>query len=82
MSALLRRNHAILCAGRSPEALQRHYLPARAIYADLTTDTVEDWLPRLAEVDAVINAAGAMRADLKRLQHHGPCELFAPALGQ
>jgi uncharacterized protein YbjT (DUF2867 family) len=76
VSELMRRNHSLLCAGRRPVALMQRFPRSRAMRADLASDTADDWLPRLRGVDAVINATGAMHADLERLQHHGPCELF------
>jgi len=39
-------------------------------------DTAGDWNNRLVGVDGVINAAGALRGDLHRLQHTGPAALF------
>jgi uncharacterized protein YbjT (DUF2867 family) len=76
VNELMRRNHSLLCAGRRPSALMQRFPRSRVMRADLTSDTANDWLPRLQGVDAVVNAAGAMHADLEGLQHHGPCELF------
>lgn len=58
-AALLRAGHVVRAAGRSPRGL-----PAGAIFvpADFTRDhEPAAWLPRLAGVDAVVNAVGILR---------------------
>jgi uncharacterized protein YbjT (DUF2867 family) len=44
--------------------------------ADLARDDMAAWVPRLAGIDAVINAAGLLRGDLEGVHHHGPRALF------
>ena len=55
--------------------------PGRIVHADLMRDvTPTDWLPRLAGVNAVINAAGILRetadATFERVHTLGPIALF------
>jgi uncharacterized protein YbjT (DUF2867 family) len=70
------RGHEVLPCGRDPEALARRFPACTPVAADLARDGVADWLPRLARVHVVINAAGALSGDLEALQAKGPSVLF------
>ncbi len=70
---LLRDGHRVAAAGRSVETGQRLLPEARWFAADLNHMTrPEDWRAHLANIDAVINASGALqtgaRDDLGRVQ--------------
>jgi uncharacterized protein YbjT (DUF2867 family) len=59
-AALRMQGHTVVCAARHPPQT----LCTRSIVADFTRDVrAEDWLPRLAGIDVVINAAGILRED-------------------
>jgi nucleoside-diphosphate-sugar epimerase len=78
--ALLRAGHQVVCAVRDPSQYSDprfHY-----IATDFTRDTsAADWLPRLAAIDIVINAAGIVREHddqtFDAIHTRGPCALFA-----
>jgi uncharacterized protein YbjT (DUF2867 family) len=73
---LLSLGHAVTCLGRSPDRLRRRFSSCEVAHASLADDGVEVWHPRLIGVDAVINAAGALRGDLETIHHRGPAALF------
>lgn len=81
-AALLDAGHHVICAMRRPPAVPPEGAPVRYFAADLSRDLdVADWLPRLAGVDAVINAAGILRErgeqSFENVHLRGPCALFA-----
>lgn len=60
--ALLDKGHDVLVCVRHPERALSHWPHITAIKADFITDHVEaDWIPRLENVDVVINAVGIIR---------------------
>src|SRR4051794_7139987 len=73
---LLANGHSIVCAGRSPARLRRRFALCEAIAADIGHDSIDEWRRRLESMDAVINAAGALRGDLNAIHQHGPIALF------
>lgn len=82
IDALLAARHEVVCAVRHPEAQASGALHVRRIKADFTHDlSAEDWLPRLAGVDAVINAVGIIRERGEQrfdvIHRRAPCALFA-----
>jgi nucleoside-diphosphate-sugar epimerase len=46
------------------------------VRADLLRDDVAAWSERLAEIDAVVNAAGVLRGDLEQVHRRGAAALF------
>ncbi len=76
VAGLLGRGHAVTCAGRNPEALRRRFPSCEAVRADLLADDTSTWLTRLAEIDAVVNAAGVLRDDVEGVHHRGAVALF------
>nr|WP_259371867.1 SDR family oxidoreductase [Caldimonas mangrovi] len=81
-AALLAAGHHVICAMRHPPPTAPGGAPVRYFTADLSRDLqVSDWLPRLAGVDAVINAAGILREHgeqrFETVHVQGPCALFA-----
>lgn len=76
--ALVAAGHRVVCAVRVPGSDSRF----RYVHADFTTDLAPaDWLPRLAGIDAVVNAAGIVRERgaqrFELLHERAPCALFA-----
>lgn len=55
---LVHAGHTPVCAGRNQETLARRFPSLEVMRCDLTTDTAADWTRRLANIDAVVNAAG------------------------
>lgn len=59
---LLDKGHDVLACVRHPEHALARWTHIKAIKADFTTDHSEaDWIPRLENVDVVINAVGIIR---------------------
>lgn len=60
--ALRAAGHEVLACGRDTAALKRRWPKLRVIATDYTRDrTLEAWLPRLKDIDLVINAVGIIR---------------------
>ncbi len=59
---LLNAGHEIVPCGRDKERLQRLFPSAQAVACDFAEDRAADWRGRLADVDAVVNAAGIFRS--------------------
>lgn len=79
LSALLARGHHVICAVRNPQAFSGQ--PVQALTCDFTRDHgPQDWLPRLAGVDLVINAVGIIREQggqtFEAIHHQAPAALF------
>jgi uncharacterized protein YbjT (DUF2867 family) len=77
-AALRQQGHVVVCAARHPPQATC----TRAIVSDFTRDVrAEDWLPRLAGIDVVINAAGILREDgrqtFESIHELAPVALFA-----
>lgn len=65
--ALLDEGHEVLACVRHPEQALKRWPQITAIRADFTTDHSEaDWMPRLENVDIVINAVGIIRESGKQ----------------
>ena len=84
-AALARAGHELVCALREPGKAAGLGLPGRAIAADFARDLdPEDWRPRLAGVDVVINAVGILRETrgqrFEALHVAAPRALFAACL--
>lgn len=78
--ALLAAGHQVVCAVRDPARMRDTRM--RYVRADFTRDFEPDaWLPRLAGVDAVINAVGIIRETgtqtFDAIHARAPCALFA-----
>src|SRR4051794_33355075 len=85
-SAVLARlqaaGHELLGSGRAIVAARRRFPAVRWIEADFHRLTdVDDWLPLVGCVDAVVNCVGAFqnsrRDDLRRIHVAAPAALFA-----
>jgi uncharacterized protein YbjT (DUF2867 family) len=75
--SLLSRGHDVIPCGRDGAALRRRYPGHRVVEANLALDGTSAWLPRLAEVDAVVNAAGTLGgAELEPVHTSGAIALF------
>jgi nucleoside-diphosphate-sugar epimerase len=77
---LLSAGHEIIHCGRDRGRLQRLFPSAQAIACDFAKDGAADWYKRLADVDAVVNAAGIFRSGpangFERVHVSGPHALF------
>lgn len=77
----LRREHQVIAAARRPQELRRRFPDVETAAVDFSARrSVEDWLPLLHDVDAVVNAVGILhesgRNTFDRLHHRAPCVLF------
>ncbi|MGZ5848818.1 MAG: NAD(P)H-binding protein, partial [Ramlibacter sp.] len=87
LRALVQDGHDVVCAVRDPARLPDHGPRCSGIAVDLATvPSVDDWLPRLRGVDAVVNAVGILRERGRQtfaaLHDQAPSALFracAPA---
>lgn len=80
LEALLAEGHQVVCATRKPIAGNDPRMSS--IHADFAEDTDKSvWLPRLADIDMVINAVGIFREaggqTFQALHTDTPCALFA-----
>lgn len=79
-NALHSQGHNILVCGRNVERLERQFPSAERMVCDLASDGIPEWSGRVANVDAVINAAGifsaAGRNNFERVHASGPRALF------
>ncbi len=79
--ALLRRGDEVICAARHPPQLGDATRACATLPVDLSTvPAAEWWLPRLAGVDAVVNAVGILREQgtqtFRALHTDAPSALF------
>ena len=77
----LRHEHEIVAAVRRPRALRQRFPDIEAVAVDFAVPrTVDEWLPLLQRVDAVVNAVGIIhetgRNSFEQLHHRAPCTLF------
>ena len=77
----LRHEHEVIAAVRRPRALRQRFPDVEAIAADFAVPrSVDEWLPLLQRVDAVVNAVGiiqeAGRNTFEQLHHRAPSTLF------
>lgn len=78
---LLAKGHRVVGAVRDPETFRARFRGAEAVSCDLNRDThPEDWIARLAGIDAVVNCAGVMqgtrRQDIHAIHTKAPIALF------
>jgi uncharacterized protein YbjT (DUF2867 family)/uncharacterized membrane protein YphA (DoxX/SURF4 family) len=78
---LLRQGHTVVALARRPRPGARTDYASELLRGDMARDlTPEDWLPRLAGLDAVVNAVGILRErgpqTFERLHVQGPIALF------
>lgn len=81
-AALVAAGHEVVAAVRDVAALRRSERRLRPVHADFTRDfALGDWLPRLKDVDAVVNAVGILRErgpqTFDALHWRAPMALFA-----
>jgi uncharacterized protein YbjT (DUF2867 family) len=84
VAALTAANHDVVCAVRGARVDSR-FPGLKAVACDMAHDTaVSDWLPRLENIDAVVNCAGILRehgANTFRAVHEqSPSALFRACL--
>ncbi len=78
---LLQNGHQLICCGRNREHLIAAFPNAEAISIDFSAQlTPQMWLPRLHEVDVVVNAVGIFResrtARFEQIHHQSAVALF------
>jgi nucleoside-diphosphate-sugar epimerase/uncharacterized membrane protein YphA (DoxX/SURF4 family) len=81
---LLTPEFTIYCAGRNCDLIQKKFPQAHPIYCDFFTDVDEEvWLPRLQDIDVVINCVGIFyhydKRIMWRLHYETPVALFSAA---
>ncbi len=80
VAALQGAGHEVVACGRDPDRLQRLFPNVKAIACDFARDSAGDWHLRLANVDAVVNAAGIFRDhganSFEQVHIAGPAALF------
>lgn len=84
VAALQRCGLAVRCVVRHPKRFARRFPKAEARALDLTDPQAhepESWVPLLADVDAVVNAAGVLQPDRESeawdVHHRAPDALYA-----
>lgn len=86
VAALARAGHDVVAAVRDPARFRRQWPGLEAVGCDLRRDTDPGvWRPRLAGVDAVVNAAGLLHArpsTLDAVHHRAPAALFDACAAQ
>jgi uncharacterized protein YbjT (DUF2867 family) len=78
--ALVAAGHQVVCAVRHPQRAQDARF--RYVQADYTRDlSPDDWLPRVAGIDVVVNAVGIIREQggqtFELIHERAPCALFS-----
>jgi uncharacterized protein YbjT (DUF2867 family) len=77
---LAEARHAVIPAVRNPASVARAAFIEAPVLFDLAKDGIADWLPRLAGIDAVVNAVGIFRegpgTSFRRVHQDGPIALF------
>ena len=81
LTQALCREHAVVACARRPQRLKQRFPEIETLAVDLSTGrSVDDWLPLLQGIDAVINAVGILRETgnqtFEQLHHRAPCTLF------
>jgi uncharacterized protein YbjT (DUF2867 family) len=82
--ALIDAGHTVSCAVRDVEATQHRFPRAKIFHCDFLHDTeVADWLPRLNDIDIVVNCVGVFYPGNKKvawaIHYETPKALFAAA---
>jgi uncharacterized protein YbjT (DUF2867 family) len=83
-AALTAANHEVVCAVRGAR-IDSRFPGLTAIACDMARDTaISDWLPRLENIDAVVNCAGILRENGKNtfraVHEQAPLALFRACL--
>lgn len=69
VDALHARGHSVIAAARRPEKLRDRYPDLQCVSVDYRKDHApEAWLPRLRDVDAVVNAVGIFQGSESRFE--------------
>ena len=81
LAALTAAGHRVIPAVRNPAVTDRLLPEPASIAADFNRDTApEDWLPRLSDIDAVINCAGVLQGgrgqSIAAIHAQAPIALF------
>ncbi|MBF0355990.1 MAG: NAD(P)H-binding protein [Alphaproteobacteria bacterium] len=86
-AALLSAGHKVVAAVRRPDEIRRRFPGIHTVKADLNQDIAPDiWMHRLEGIDAVVNAAGILRAtpgqSLDAVHIEGPLALYEACQAQ
>jgi uncharacterized protein YbjT (DUF2867 family) len=80
VAALVRAGHRVVCASRHPRAADAAHACEPLAVDFAAVPAIDWWLPRLAGIDAVVNAVGILREQRGRsfraLHDQAPAELF------
>ncbi len=77
VNALLCANHKIIVCARHPQYIRQRWPEVAVTKADFTIDhTAADWMPRLKDIDLVINTVGIIREN--RTQTFDALHISAP----
>ena len=79
--ALIQEGHRVRACVRNPAAIHRQWPNLEAVKVDFNSDhQVSDWIPRLENIDIVINSVGIIRETATQtfdaLHTAAPCALF------
>lgn len=78
---LLQQGHQVVCCVRDVITVQKRFPLAKVLYGDFNKDiSIEDWLPRIQSMDAVINCVGILQAktgqNIENIHYQTPLALF------
>ncbi len=81
VKSLLAAGHEVVCCVRSRAQTQKHFPDCEVRDCDFNTDThSEVWLPRLKDIDVVVNCVGILqsrgRDRIEAIHRDTPCALF------
>lgn len=80
LQGLLANQHHVTVCCRNPHQLWQHHPQLTVIKMDFATMQVDDWLPHLQNIDAVINAVGIIQqtahASFNQIHNLAACTLF------
>jgi len=80
-AGLLEQNYQPVCAVRNMVDARMKFPSLQVVYCDFNADvTAQAWLPRLKDIDVVINVAGVLNSargnDIQKVHFAGPAALF------
>lgn len=81
---LLQEQYTIYCAGRHLHLMKQQFPKAHLVYCDFLEDTsITDWLPRLVDIDVIINCIGIFyhkdRNDIWKVHFNTPKAIYEAA---
>jgi nucleoside-diphosphate-sugar epimerase len=81
---ILEEGFNVTCAGRNIEAIKQQFPQARFLYCDFLKDTIVDnWLPRLKGIHAIVNCVGIFyhknKSTIWNIHYHSAKALYQAA---